>query len=31
MVDKVQHSPIPPGAYSVLASSTFAFMVCFAA
>ena len=31
MVDKVQHSPIPPGAYSVLASSTFAFTVCFAA
>ena len=31
MVDKIQHSPIPPGAYSVLASSTFAFTVCFAA
>ena len=23
--------PFPPGAYSVLASSTFAFTVCFAA
>ena len=31
MVDKIQHSPVPPGAYSVLASSTFAFTVCFAA
>ena len=27
----VQHSPVPKGAYSVLASSTFAFTVCFAA
>ena len=31
MVDKIQHSPVPPRRYSVLASSTFAFTVCFAA